>query len=263
MTAFDQTGAPLPIPSFQGIPANWPLSLLGSNPGPSVISNLVTTNIQTYANARSASLQYGAPPSTAYVTYPPPSGGGAQWTFAQSGSNWVAQQVVLTPSITNGTSSRTIQFANMKWSDNATNDAARAAKGYTATLAPSSYASIPTVTTTPSGSTTVSQLGGPQNVVFMHGLFSSGNTWNRMEPWLNQDFRFGSEITPSYSSTSSLSSQGTSLVSEISTVGGGNYILIGHSQGGLISRYAAQQYQIANSNHTTVAGVVTVDTPNL
>jgi len=84
-----------------------------------------------------------------------------------------------------------------------------------------------------------------------------------MEPWLNQDFRFGAEITPSYSSTSSLSSQGTSLVGEINSVGGSKYILIGHSQGGLISRYAAQQYQLANNSQTTVAGVVTVDTPNL
>src|ERR1700685_3290699 len=162
------------------------------------------------------------------------------------------------------TARRRAQFNSqiLKWSDNATNDAARAAKGYTATLAPSSYASIPVVTTsTPSGSTTVSQLGGPQNVVFMHGLFSSGNTWNRMEPWLNQDFRFGPEITPSYSSTSSLSNQGTSLVSEIKTVGGNNYILIGHSQGGLISRYAAQYFQSNPPNQ--VAGVVTVDTPHL
>ncbi len=96
----------------------------------------------------------------------------------------------------------------------------------------------------------------------MHGFFSSGNTWNRMEGWLNQDFRFGAEVTPSYTSTNSLSSQGTSLFNEIGSVGGGNYILIGHSQGGLISRYAAQQYQIANPKQSTVKGVVTIDTPH-
>jgi pimeloyl-ACP methyl ester carboxylesterase len=96
----------------------------------------------------------------------------------------------------------------------------------------------------------------------MHGMLSSGNTWDRMEPWLNRDFRFGTELTPSYDSTSSLSSQGTTLVNNINTNGGTGYILIGHSQGGLISRYAAQQYQKANQLQTTVKGVVTVDTPH-
>jgi len=263
--AFDQNGSPLQIPSLQGIPTTWPLSLLGSNPGPSVISNLVVSNIQSYASARSAALAYGTPSSTAYVTYPTTQSGTAKYTYAQSGSNWVAQQLVLTPAISNGSSTRTIQFANLSWHDNATNDSNRASKGYTAKKPPSSYANIPAVTTSaPTGSTTASHLGGPQNVVFMHGLFSSGNTWNRMEPWLNQDFRFGTEITPSYGTlTSSLSSQGSQLVSDINSNGGSGYILVGHSQGGLISRYAAQQYQTGSPTQTTVKGVVTVDTPHL
>lgn len=263
MTAFDQSGNPLQMPSFQGIPTNWPLNLLGSNPGPSVISNLVLPSVTAYASTRSAALAYASPASTAYVTVPTTASGGAEWTFAQSGSNWVAKQVVLTPAISGGTSSRTVQFANLSWYDNAANDSARASKGYTASPPPTSPASMPSVTIgTPSGSTTVSQFGGPQNVVFMHGMFSSGITWARMENWANQDFRFGTEITPSFTASNSLSSQGTALVNAINSAGGSNYILIGHSQGGLISRYAAQQYQIANSRQTTVAGVVTLDTPH-
>jgi pimeloyl-ACP methyl ester carboxylesterase len=50
------------------------------------------------------------------------------------------------------------------------------------------------------------------------------------------------------------------LVNEINSVGGNNYILIGHSQGGLISRYAAQYFQGSPPNK--VRGVVTMDTPH-
>ncbi len=138
MTAFDQSGNPLPIPSFQGVPTNWPASLLGSNPGPSVLSNLVFPDVKSYASARSAALSYGSPASTAYVTLPQTQSGNAEWTFAQSGSNWVAQQVVITPAISNGTSTRTVQFTNVSWYDNAANDSARASKGYTSQLPPTS-----------------------------------------------------------------------------------------------------------------------------
>src|SRR5579863_3321395 len=108
MTVFDETGAPMPVPSLAGIPMNWPLTLLGGNPGPSVISNLVVPNIQNYSSAAHAELAYGAPATTAYVTGSTSQGSSANWTYAQSGSNWVAQQVVLTPAISNGTSTRTV-----------------------------------------------------------------------------------------------------------------------------------------------------------
>jgi triacylglycerol esterase/lipase EstA (alpha/beta hydrolase family) len=84
-------------------------------------------------------------------------------------------------------------------------------------------------------------LGGPQNVVFQHGLLSGPSTWARMTTWLNQDFTFGNEILPKMDSTEGLAKQGQTLVGDINQVGGSGYILIGHSQGGLISRYAAQQ----------------------
>lgn len=263
ITVFDQTGEPLNVPALQGIPMSWPLTLLGANPGPSVISNLVVSNITNYSTTAHAQLSYASPATTAYVSESVNSISTAKWTYAQSGSNWIAQQVVLTPQVANAASTRTVQFANMSWHDNATNDSARAAKGYTGKAA-STAGALPSVTTqtTPAGTTTVSQLGGVQNVAFMHGFFSNGSTWNRMEPWLNGDFRFATEVTPSYSSISSLSSQGTQLYNDVKSNGGSGYILIGHSQGGLISRYAAQQFQIANQLQNTVTGVVSVDTPH-
>lgn len=82
-----------------------------------------------------------------------------------------------------------------------------------------------------------------------------------MANWLNQDFRFNTEIIPSIAIGQNLTTQGTDLVNEINSVGGNNYILLGHSQGGLVARYAAQYY-LQNQNANRVIGVVTVDTPN-
>ncbi len=263
ITVFKQNGAPLPLVLPAGVPTTWPLTLLGSNPGPSAISNLVVPSVQNYANALHANYTTSTNPTADYVTVSEPNGSTATWTYVPSGSNWIAQKIVLSPAISSGSASRTINFANMSWYDNATNDSARTAKGYTAKAPPAPTTTNPSGisgTSSSSGPTSVSNLGGPQNVVFQHGIFSSSSTWTRMTNWLNQDFRFGNEIVPSLSSTSSLSSQGTALVNEINSVGGSNYILIGHSQGGLISRYAAQQYQIINS--ATAKGVVTLDTPN-
>ncbi len=266
MTIFDQNGTPM-SPAFpSGVPTSWPLSLFGSNPGKSVLQHLVVPNIQNYSSGIHAQyVTSGSNPTYAYVTPTMPSGSTAQWTYVSSGSNWIAQQFVLSVPASNGSGTRTVQFANMSWYDNATNDAARAAKGYTATAPPAATSSNPnglTAGTPTSSPTSITQLGGTQNVVFQHGIFSSAKTWDRMKNWLNQDFRFGTEIIPSLSSTDSLSNQGTALKSQIDSAGGGGYILIGHSQGGLISRYAGQLYQAANSNQTTVAGVVTLDTPN-
>src|SRR5260370_34513912 len=83
-----------------------------------------------------------------------------------------------------------------------------------------------------------------------------------MSNWLNQDLRFGSEVIQTVPWSNHLVTQGTALFNEINSAGGSNYILIGHSQGGLIARSAAQQFQAANPNQTIAEGVVTLDTPN-
>lgn len=263
ITVFAQNGTPLSAVLPAGVSNAWPLNLLGSNPGASVIGNLVVPNIQNYATAIKASLTMSQSPTAAYVGPPAKTGGTTTWTYVPSGSNWIAQQIVLSPALSNGTASRTIQFANMTWHDNASNDAARTARGYTAQPTPVPTISNPNGLTATSPSSTpaiVTQLGGTQNVVFQHGIFSSSDAWSRMTNWLNQDFRFGTEVVPSLSSTNSLSSQGTALVSQINSAGGNNYILIGHSQGGLVSRYAAQYFQSNPPNK--VFGAVTLDTPH-
>lgn len=266
-TVFAQSGAPISLVPPAGISTGWPLGLLGSNPAASVIGNLVVPNIQNYATAIKASLTMSTSPTAAYVIPPVKTGSSASWAYVPSGSVWVAQQVVLSPAMSDGSASRTIQFANMSWYDNATNDAARAAKGFTNQPFPSPTTSSPsglTTQTPSSGANYVNNLGGLQNVAFVHGFASSSSTWNRMVGWLNQDFLFGTEAVPSLTWYNTLSSQGTALIDDINSAGGANYILIGHSQGGVISRYAAQQYQNQNPplNPPAVKGVVTLDSPH-
>jgi pimeloyl-ACP methyl ester carboxylesterase len=265
ITVFSQSGAPMSLTLPANVPTTWPLSFLGSNPGPSAISNLVVPNIQNYASALKAYLVTSQNPTVDYVTVTQPNGSTAAWTYGPSGSNWIAQQLVLTPTLSSGSGSRTIKFANLSWYDNATKDSARAAKGYTVKAPPNATTSNPngiTVTSPASGPTDVYHLGGTQNIAFMHGFHSDSSTWTRMSNWLNQDFRFGTEIIPTFTWSDHLSTQGSDLVNEINSVGGSNYILIGHSQGGLISRSATQQYQTANPSQVVVKGVVTLDSPN-
>jgi len=130
-----------------------------------------------------------------------PSGGSESWTYAASGSNWIAQKLVHTVSVSGGSVTSTFQFANVGWYDNAANDAARASKGYTGQEPPLAVSTVPsglTPAAPASSSTVVNQLGGSQNVVFMHGLGSNGATWNRMTNWLNLDFLFGTEVVPTF-----------------------------------------------------------------
>ncbi len=265
ITVFDQNGAPIPyVPPVGNVPAFNPLSLLGSNPGSSILSQLVVSNIQQRAQTTNSQLSYSG--SDALLLGPvtnSQTSDTAQWTYAPSGNVWVATQVVTSLAWPNFSATHTLQFSNLHWSDNATNDAARANNGSTAINPPPPTASTPAAMTASSSSNcppNLSNQGGAQNVVFQHGTLSSGCTWWRMVPWLNQYFRFGNELVPSLNSLDNLTNQGNALINDINSTNAINYFLIGHSQGGLISRYAAQHYQSINS--PAVAGVVTLDTPH-
>ncbi|MGA9060077.1 MAG: BACON domain-containing carbohydrate-binding protein [Terracidiphilus sp.] len=275
VTVFDQNGNSLPMMTPNAsIPTNWPLKLLGSNPGPSILSSLVVPNIQTRASALNAALTLFSNPEVASLAVPLPKGGASSWTYAQSGSNWIAQSVMVPLSTSQISSNLTMQFADVNWSDNAANDAARAALGSTMQAPPTANAGTPDFLPAPpppirggpieptNCNTNTYNLGGAQNIVLMHGIWSNSCAWTRMANWLNQDFLIGKEVIPSLDSNAAIDgSQGPALISEIKSVGGSNYILIGHSQGGLVSRSAAQYFQ-NNAPFNISEGVVTVDTPH-
>jgi pimeloyl-ACP methyl ester carboxylesterase len=267
VTVFDQTGAPVSyVPPVANVPAFNPLNLLGTNPGASVLSQLVVSSPSAQATRTNSQLSYSN--SEAIISGSFSSGGSpgtTQWNYAQSGSQWVTTSATFAVSKPGVSTTRTLQFANVQWNDNTTNDTNRANQGSTAVNPPPTTSSTPSAITTTSSSgcpPKSANLGGSQNVVFQHGLFSSGCTWSRMVPWLNQKFRFGVELVPSLNSFDNLTNQGNALVSDISSAGGSSYLLIGHSQGGLISRYAGQHFQNLNQVPPIVSGVVTLDTPH-
>lgn len=95
-----------------------------------------------------------------------------------------------------------------------------------------------------------------RNVVFQHGINSSGDTWSSMAPWMKSDFYLGCVLTPSLNSKDRIVYQSADLTGQISATNRTGFVLVGHSQGGLISRYTAQQQP------GLVNGVVTIGTPH-
>jgi pimeloyl-ACP methyl ester carboxylesterase len=96
-----------------------------------------------------------------------------------------------------------------------------------------------------------------ENVVFQHGGFSNGGTWALMDPWLSATFNFGgTKLVPSLNSTDRLDAQATDLIGRMSVTGQTNFVMIGHSNGGLLSRAVAQR------RPDLVKGVVAVSSPH-
>ena len=169
---FDQNGVPIPYVSpVDNVPDFNPLNLLGSNPGSSILSQLVVSNVSTQASKTNAQLSY----SGSYaILSSNRSSGTAQWSYAQSGSVWVATQASFSVAKPNFSATRTLQFSNVHWSDNSSNDTARANQGSTAASPPATTTSTPAAVTGSSPSSNcppyLTNFGGTQNVVFQHGL---------------------------------------------------------------------------------------------
>src|SRR5450631_1672261 len=256
---YDASNNPIPVvmPDNAPIPV---LSVLGLTPGPSVLKGIITTSPPAMAAAIPGTLSY--PQSNlAQILSQSGSSRSKTLTYAQSGSNWILQTVVHTMSSTSHNMTTTSQVANVVWNDNSTGDAQRATKASSlvpyksaGTLTVNS-ASVPGPTTiTPSVQTTTGATGA--NVIFQHGILSSGQAWNRMAPWLEADFNFKNVLIPSLNSTDSLSNQTSALTSLVQSSGVSNNLVIGHSQGGLIARNAAQ------NNSSLFYGVAELDSPN-
>jgi pimeloyl-ACP methyl ester carboxylesterase len=295
VTVFDLNGNPLQVslPTGLNSPETLLTSLLGSNPAPSLLSSLVVPNIQTHATTLNASLALSSNSTIAALGVPISTGVSAAWSYALSGSNWIANQVSIPVSTPDFTATRTIQFANVNWSQNATKDAARIAVGSTlqplSSVTTNSLTTLPTVPADPTAAASAStisnpscttiapNLGGGQNITLVHGLGDTSCAWTRMANWINQDFRINNEIIPTIGTNASISpkgsfsyidqtggagtGQGEEVAYDIKNFGGNKYILVGYSQGGLVSRYAAQQ--LYQSNPLAVEGVVTLDSLNL
>lgn len=98
-------------------------------------------------------------------------------------------------------------------------------------------------------------------IVFQHGIWSDACTWKRTKPWVLANFYVGGHATISTNSVSMYDEQRDQLANAVNAMADDRLILIGHSNGGIVSRRMAQQ--IASYNPGRLQGVITLDSPHL
>jgi pimeloyl-ACP methyl ester carboxylesterase len=211
-------------------------------------------------------------------------------TYALQGEKYVLEQVDVEANAASGKENMrarsTMHLRNVAWHQNKQKDAARRVRREQARMAPapqgpSRYVQPCDVSTEENpcdggppppddgggGGTgaTGSIVGNgcsnvgsnTRNVLFQHGIYSGGSTWERMMYWMRSDFYLGCTPMPDLNDRARIADQAADLTGKIQATGHAGYILIGHSQGGLVSRHVGRYHP------ELVSGVVTVGTPHL
>lgn len=114
------------------------------------------------------------------------------------------------------------------------------------------------------------RLSSGMTVVLQHGFFSDGRTWGRMRPWLKQDMVLSNIETMTTYWPNLYEDQAAELHRDIAdSISPQGAVLIGHSNGGMISRSLARNPNIGNERQPTgyvtpanVKGVITIGTPH-
>jgi pimeloyl-ACP methyl ester carboxylesterase len=109
-----------------------------------------------------------------------------------------------------------------------------------------------------------------KTLVLEHGFFSDGRTWNRMRPWLKTDMVFKNLLVQTTTWWNLYEDQAAELHRDIAdSISSQGAILIGHSNGGMISRSLARDPLIGNKRQPTryvppaaISGVITIGTPH-
>lgn len=107
----------------------------------------------------------------------------------------------------------------------------------------------------------VNSSGASVNILYQHGFFSSATTWCQMSRYVRERYRVGNEIRHTLDSRASYEDQSADLQGRFQSdavTNPGPYVLVGHSNGGIVNRYTAQQLQ----DPSLVRGVVTISTPH-
>ena len=99
------------------------------------------------------------------------------------------------------------------------------------------------------------------NLAFQHGALADARSWFRVDPGLSVRFHVANRVKPSLNWKASLESQARTLNEHIAASGAGRYLVIGHSNGGLIARRAAQMN--AEAGAPLIGGVVAIASPHL
>ena len=113
-------------------------------------------------------------------------------------------------------------------------------------------------------------LSSGMTLVLQHGFFGDGRTWGRMRPWLKQDMVVSNIETVTTYWPNLYEDQAAELHRDIAnSTSAQGAVLIGHSNGGVISRSLARNPNIGNERQATgyvapanVRGVITIGTPH-
>jgi pimeloyl-ACP methyl ester carboxylesterase len=212
-------------------------------------------------------------------------------TYRKNGDKWVLEEVATSDRIETDKgrieTRQSFRLKNVHWHFNRGRDAERSARRERMSAQPAPVATAPRHSIQPGDDCLVDEFGNPcqptdppppddggsgsteevpvacsnadpgePGVLFQHGIFSAGRTWRSLPYRLGTDLYMGCKFTPNLSSTDRLADQSAEQVARIRGYGHGSLFLIGHSQGGLISRYTAQHQP------GLVRGVITLGTPH-
>jgi pimeloyl-ACP methyl ester carboxylesterase len=269
MTRYDFSGGAMP-PAFPDDAQPLSLSaLLGSFTGASVTEGIIVPDLSALAETGAVEVSGDRADVTTKIEGPT-TGGTIVRHFLLDGDVWVLSSVEM--SFTGGTggdrweSRQTLTFENVSWNLNPSRDALR--RSMRSSLAPppirDSFSTVtlpappePHVSEPPVPNAAVPlAAGNGQNIVFQHGFLSSSGTWSRMDPWLSGDFRFGTKILPDLGWSKRIDSQANDLINLLDASGQSDFLMIGHSNGGLVNRRVGQM------RPDLVRGVITISSPN-
>lgn len=100
-------------------------------------------------------------------------------------------------------------------------------------------------------------------IVLQHGFFSDNRTWTRMRPWLETDMVIANLEARTTYWPNLYEDQAAELNQDLAgTVSSQGAVLIGHSNGGMISRSLARNPSIGGVGPANIRGVITIGTPH-
>jgi hypothetical protein len=93
-----------------------------------------------------------------------------------------------------------------------------------------------------------------------HGIWSDACTWARLYPQVASSFVFGSRVKISTNSIQTYDFQRDELRTAMTAGNGHDYVIIGHSNGGIVGRRVGQIEKPVNPGK--IRGVLTIDSPH-
>jgi pimeloyl-ACP methyl ester carboxylesterase len=101
----------------------------------------------------------------------------------------------------------------------------------------------------------------PVNIAYQHGAFSDARAFERMNAVMSQTFSFAHVVAPTLDWRASLETQATQLNNHLVASGASRFIVVGHSNGGLIARRAAQLGTVTDG--PVIGAVIAISSPHL